>query len=85
MKKNYFPSFMVRERMQRSFKPFNIDKYTTMYCIAGPFLPPILSLNCSSISSCDQLGVKGVYCSTAGTCECDTNWILQAGRCIRGG
>jgi len=51
--------------------------------LAGLFLTPTLSLNCSSTNECVQFGREGEFCSAAGVCQCEDSWILKAGSCMR--
>ena len=49
------------------------------------FLPNVMSLNCTSGNDCVQLGGEiAVYCSAAGYCECEEDWVLQGDSCVRG-
>ena len=49
------------------------------------FLPYLMSLNCSSSNDCVQLGGEiAVYCSAAGDCQCEQDWVLQGDSCVRG-
>jgi len=48
------------------------------------FLPHTLSMNCSSVSDCLQLGGgPAVHCSAAGLCLCQQDWTLQQGSCVK--